>query len=212
MQQAGDRRDQRPGGRRRRHDDAADGHPPRQHDGQDSGSSSPGAASCPRRARRGSCRGWSASARRRSGATPVGCSAPTRRWPVAWCAASTSRDELLPAARAIAAEIAENTSPGQRRPDSSDAVAMLAPIIRWRRIASTRVESIERGRSADVARGRRELPGEAPGGVPRSGQRRAARRLPGAADSKVLVKPTAFRADVTYATVRSRNTTDSYML
>ena len=59
VHQAGDRGDQRAGGRCRGHHDAADGHPPGQRDAPGSGSCSLGAASCPRRARRGSCRGWS---------------------------------------------------------------------------------------------------------------------------------------------------------
>ncbi len=72
LAEAGDRGDQRAGGRRRDHDDAADGHP---HGGRGtprSASSSRAAGSCPRRARAGSCRASSASARRWSGWRPGG--------------------------------------------------------------------------------------------------------------------------------------------
>ena len=96
VHEAGDRGDQRAGGRRRHHDDAADGHPPGQRDAPSSGSCSPGAASCRRRARRGSCRGWSASARRRSGATPAGVPGAAEALAGGWCAASTRRTNCCP--------------------------------------------------------------------------------------------------------------------
>src|ERR1039457_2322542 len=53
------------------------------------GSSSRPAASCPTVRPAGSCRGLSGSTRRWSGASPVGCSRPPRRWPAAWSAVFT---------------------------------------------------------------------------------------------------------------------------
>ena len=121
-------------------------------------------------------------------------------------------DDLLPAARALAAEIVENTAPvsvaltrrmlwanvDRRSPDGG------AP----RRFPGNPRARTQRRR----ARGRRKLSGETACGVHRPCQRRAARHLPGSGYQKVLVKPTAFRADVTNATVRRRNITDSYLL
>ena len=111
VHQAGDRGDQRRRGRRRRHDDPADGHPPGEPIRPSSGSCSPAAASCPRRARRGSSRGSSASAAPPSGATPAACSPPTRRWPAGWCAACTQPTSCWRVANGIAREIADNTAP-----------------------------------------------------------------------------------------------------
>ena len=70
-----------------------------------------------------------------------------------WCAASTNRDDLLPAARAIAAEIADNTSPVS--------VALTRKML-WTMLTADhpmeahRVDSraiLERGRSADANEG-----------------------------------------------------------
>ncbi len=119
-------------------------------------------------------------------------------------------DELLPVARAIATEIAENTSPvsvALTQPHAVDHVDGRSPDGGTsRRLQGDSTARAQRGR----ARRHRELPGQAPRGVPRSGQRRAARCLSGADDPKVLVKPTVFCADVTSATVRKRDTNDSY--
>ena len=48
--------------------------------------------------------------RARSGSIPGACSAPTRRSPAAWYRAWCAPEDLLPAARALAREIADNTS------------------------------------------------------------------------------------------------------
>ena len=110
LDQAGDRRDQRTGGRCGRHHDAPDGRAAGVDVGDASASCSPAGASCPRRARRGSCRGWWASAGRWSGARPAGSSGPTRRWPAVWSGPSTNPTSSCPAAYALAREIADTTS------------------------------------------------------------------------------------------------------
>jgi hypothetical protein len=43
--------------------------------------------------------------------SPGVCSAPRKRWRVAWCASLHAPADLLPAARALAREIADNTAP-----------------------------------------------------------------------------------------------------
>ena len=112
-------------------------------------------------------------------------------------------DDLLPAARAIAAEIAEQSSPVS--------VALTRRML-WSMLGADhpmeahRVDSraiLERGRSADAREGVESFLEKRAGGVHRPGQRRSARRVPGAVDPKVLVKPPLLRADVTCATVRN---------
>ena len=94
--QADHRRDQRPGRRRRRHDDAADGRAARVDLGTVRVRVRPRAVSCPRRARRGSSPASSGSAARWSGAPPVGCSTPTRRWRAGSFARCTSPTTSCP--------------------------------------------------------------------------------------------------------------------
>ena len=90
-------------------------------------------------------------------------------------------DELLPAARALATEIAENTAPVS---------VALSRLMMWRMLGADhpmeahRVDSraiLARGRSDDAREGVNVVPREAPGRVPGEGERRAARRLPGLA-------------------------------
>ena len=138
LHQAGDRRDQRPGGRGRDHDDAADGHPPRRRAARRSASSSPAAGSCRRRARAGSCRASSASARRWSGWRPAASSRPRRRLPAGWCAASTRRASCsAPRTRSPARS---PTTPRRCRSRwrAGCCGRCWAPSTRWRRTARTR--------------------------------------------------------------------------
>ena len=157
------------GGRRRRHDDAADGHPPGQRRRQVRVRVRP-----PRHRARGVLVVVPAAPRRDQPGRGVvlhrsGVPGHARRSPAAWCAACTPPDELLPAARAIAAEIADNTSPVS--------VALTRQML-WRMLGADhpmeahRVDSrgiLERGRERRLPRGRRQLPGEAPGRVPAAG-------------------------------------------
>ena len=154
LDEAGDRGDQRARRRRRHHDDAADGHPPGRRAARRSGSSSRAAASCPRRARAGSCRASSASARRWSGSRPGACSLPRRRWPAGSCAACIPSDELLGAAHALAREIADNTAAGVGRAGPPAAVDdARRRRTRWRPTAPTRARCSARGQSADAREG-----------------------------------------------------------
>ena len=100
-------------------------------------------------------------------------------------------DELLPGGAGDRRRDRRQHLAGQRRPDSADAVddADSGPPDGGppRRLTGHQRTRTQRRRT----RGSRELPREAPGGVRRQGQRRPARRVPGADDPKVLVKATA---------------------
>ena len=85
-------------------------------------------------------------------------------------------DELLPAARALAAEIADNTAPVS---------VALSRLMMWRMLGADhpmeahRVDSraiLARGRSDDAREGVTSFLEKRPGGVPRQGERRPARR------------------------------------
>ena len=101
-------------------------------------------------------------------------------------------DDLLPAARAIAKEIVDNTAPVS--------VALTRQML-WRMLGADhpmeahRVDSrgiAERGTQRRRARGCRQLPREAAGGVPGEGQRRPPGHLPWLGGTEVFVKvPTA---------------------
>ena len=103
-------------------------------------------------------------------------------------------DELLPAAYALAGEIADHTAPVS--------VALSRQML-WRMLgadhpmAAHRADSrgiLDRGRSADVAEGRDQLPREAAGGVHRSRERRPPRPLPRLGGSRVRLRATRLRA------------------
>ena len=172
-------RHQRPGRRRRRHDDAADGHPPGVGAGPHRLRVRPAGHRARGRARRGSCPGSSASSRRPSGCY-TGRVFPAEEALAGGLVRSVHPpDELLPAAYALAAEIADNTAPVS---------VALSRQMMWRMLGADhpmvahRADSrgiLDRGRSADAREGVAQLPREAPAGVPRQGQRRPARPLPG---------------------------------
>ena len=177
VDQAGDRRHQRSRGRRRRHHDAADG-------------PTAGIGAGPHRLR------VRPSGHRARGVLVL-VPAPSGRHPAAAEWVFTGRvfgadealagglvrsvhppDELLPAAYALAGEIADHTAPVS--------VALSRQML-WRMLgadhpmAAHRADSrgiLDRGRSADVAGGRVQLPREAAGGVHRSRERRPPRPLP----------------------------------
>ena len=90
MPQAGDRGDERPGGRHRRHHAAADGRAHRRHEAR-FGFVFSRRGIVPEAARAGSCRASSASRRRSNGVTRAACSAPTRRCGAGWSAAWSRR-------------------------------------------------------------------------------------------------------------------------
>ena len=99
-------------------------------------------------------------------------------------AAFTQPDDLLPAARAIAAEIVDNTAPVS--------VALTRQML-WAMLTADHPMEAHRVDSRAILatwtqrrrpRGRRELPGEAAGGVRRPGQRWPARRLSGPLNRK----------------------------
>ena len=138
-QEAADRRHQRPRGGLRHHDDLAHGHPPRLVGGADGLRVQPARRGARKRAARGSCPGWSASARPPNGCTRGACSPRRRPWRGGLVSRVLEPDELLPAARALAREIAENTSAvsvalarqlmwthARRRPPDGGAPARLA--------------------------------------------------------------------------------------
>ena len=155
VHQARDRGDQRSRGGRGHHDDPADGHSTGQHDGQDRLRVRPARHRARRPARRGSCRAWSASARPWSGATAVGCSRRTRRWPAAWSGASTSPTSCC--RRPV------RSPPRSSRTRSPVSIALTRRML-WTMLTADhpmeahRVDSraiLERGRSAESARASR---------------------------------------------------------
>ena len=153
--QTGDRRDQRPRGRRRRDDDAADGFPPGERHG---------ALRLRLRAARHRARGGvelvpAASRRHRAGAANgairARCSTRPRRCRAGWSAASTRPKICLPAARALARELTGESAPVS--------VALTRRML-WTGLGAAhpmeahRIESRAiwaRGASARCARGRR---------------------------------------------------------
>ena len=127
----------------------------------------PGAASCPRRAARGSCRGSSAWRAPRSGSTRAACSpaeealAGRPREPRA-----SPPDELLPAARELARGDRARTPRRCRwRSPASSCGRCSAPTIRWRRTGSTRGAWSGRAAAADAREGVTRVPRQAPGAL-----------------------------------------------
>ena len=178
--QAGDRSDQRSRGRRRHHDDAADGHPPRGRGRPRSASSSRAAGSCRRPLRAGSCRASSGSARRWSGWRPAACSRRRRRWRDGSSAACTPTWTCSPAARALAREISES-APGLGRAGTAHALDDAGRRTSDGR-APRRLEGDVLARPVRrCARGRHVIPREARLGVHRPRQRGAARAVSRAA-------------------------------
>ena len=178
------------GGRRRRHDDAADGHPARQHDGPVRVRVRP-----PRHRARGGVELVPAARRRHQpGARVVllaaGCSRPTRRSPAGWCAASTRPTSCCrrPA-----------RSPARSRDNAAPVSVALTRQMMWRMLGADhpmeahRVDSraiLQRGRSDDAREGVTSFLEKRAAGVHRSGQRRAPRRVPGMGRARVrLMRP-----------------------
>ena len=119
-------------------------------------------------------------------------------------------DELLPAARAHCRRDRREHRAGQRRADPTNAVDDAdGAIIRWRPTASIHAGSCSADAAPTSARASTSFLEKRPAVFADSVSDDLPDIFPELADSKVLVKPTAFRADVTYATVRNRNTTDS---
>ena len=164
------------GRRRRRHDDAADGHPPRQHDGPLRVRVRP-----PRHRARGVLVVVPAARRRhqpggRVGATPGRVFAADEALAGGLVRSVHAPDDLLPAARALAARDRRQHRAGVGRADAADDVAHArrrppdggAP----RRLA---VASLARGRSADAREGVTSFLEKRAAGVP---DRRSATACP----------------------------------
>ena len=178
------------GGRCRRHDDAADGHPPGEHDR-------------PLRVRlrpardraRGRFELLPATDRRDQPGRRVVLHGPhlrrpTRRSTAASCAACTNPTIWCRRRRALAAEIADNAAPVS--------VALTRRML-WRMLGAGhpmeahRADSraiLLRGRERRRQRRGHELPREAAGGVHRPGERRPPRRVPGLGGAGVRVTRT----------------------
>ena len=138
LPQAGDRRRERPGGRHRRHDAAADGRPHRVERRRASASCSRSAASCRRRHRAISCRASSASRRRSTGAIRAASSARTRRSPADWSAAWWRRTSSCRRRARSRARYRRQHLAGVGRADPPDDVAHARRrATRWRRTGST---------------------------------------------------------------------------
>ena len=187
LHEAGDRRDQRRGRRRGRHDDASLRRTARVERPRSSGSSSPVAASSPRRARRGSSRASSASAGRWSGAPPAGSSGPTRPSPADSCAPSTSPTTCSPRRT--------RSRPRSRRSASAVSVTLTRAML-WRmlgephpmgahRIDSALVDAL--GPGADVREGVAQLPPEATARLPEPGAAGPPAGLPVVGGAGVLI-------------------------
>ena len=163
MPQAGDRRDQRAGGRHRRHDAAADGHPHRLADAR-FGFVFPRRGIVPEAARAGSCR-----ARRHLQALEWCYTGRVFAAEEALAGGLVSRvvapDELL-RRRAHRARDADNTAPVS--------VALTRQMM-WRMLGADHPMEAHRSTAAPCStrprrrreRGRRLVPGEAPGALPR---------------------------------------------
>ena len=119
----------------------------------------------------------SGSAARWSGSRPGACSPPHEALDGGLVRSLHQRDELLDAAHALAREIAENTAPVSVALARRMMWRCSAPSIRCGRTAPTR-GGCSRAASPPTPRGRRVVPREAPGRVPRPGQRRPAGHLP----------------------------------
>ena len=122
-------------------------------------------------------------------------------------------DDLLPAAREIAREIADNTAPVS--------VALTRQML-WRMLGADhpmeahRVDSrgiLARGRERRRHGGRGELPREAPAGLSGQGQRRPARHLPRLRRARLPLSPTSLSSStVTFDTSRFGNSSSRSML
>ena len=150
VDQAADRRDQRPCGRGRGDDDAADGRPAGLDDAK-LGFVFAAAGSSPRPPRAGSCRGWWASAARSNGSRPAASSKPTRRLPAASSAACTSLTSCCRGLRAGSRDRRQR-GPGLGRAGAADDVAMLGADHPMGAHQADSRALFSRGRSADAAR------------------------------------------------------------
>ncbi|MEZ5251326.1 MAG: enoyl-CoA hydratase-related protein [Ilumatobacteraceae bacterium] len=97
-------------------------------------------------------------------------------------------DDLLPAARAIAKEIVDNTAPVSVALTARCCGVCSGPTIRWRPTRWIRAASPSAAR-VPIPRGRDELPREACTAVPGEGERRAARHLPRLGTARVQLTP-----------------------